>query len=139
MARALTAQGSQGGQAAWLQEVLAFVLAKGNGTAADRSGTEQPTPGRDLVRAHPLACVLGAASLGAVLVAVRPWRWVAVRRQASLAQSLAINWAVANAVHLPWRSWLSAIQTPPVQAGRGVGEAADQPGGAATTERERAP
>ena len=86
-----------------------------------------------LVRRHPLRALLGAAAIGALLVAARAWRWPALRPARPLARRPAVHWlaallakpalqtALLSALMLVVKQWsergMPAAAPPPMPAG----------------------
>ncbi len=65
---------------------------------------------KPLARRHPVALVLGAAGVGAVVVWLRPWRWLPV--SAVLAGVLARAWPQvlsSTLARMPLEAWLAAF------------------------------
>jgi hypothetical protein len=62
-----------------------------------------------LVRRHPWAAVAVAATAGAVLVRLRPWRWAATGGGWSLWRAGLVAQVVQQAAQWPWASMLAAV------------------------------
>jgi hypothetical protein len=62
-----------------------------------------------LVRRHPWAAVGVAAAAGALVMSLRPWRWVAVRGSWPLWRAGLVAKLVQQAAHLPWETMLAAL------------------------------
>lgn len=74
-----------------------------------------------LARRNPLGLALGALAMGALLVWIRPWRWVLKRALFAGLSSQLLSRGIAN---LPLKSWLAALgaatsQRPPAQTPAG--------------------
>lgn len=64
---------------------------------------------RPLVKRYPLAAVVAAATVGAVIVAGRPWRWTFVRRQLRPVPGQLTRWAVAQLATAPMQTALAGL------------------------------
>jgi hypothetical protein len=62
-----------------------------------------------LVRRHPWAAMGVAAAAGAVVMTLRPWRWVPVRGSWPLWRAGLLAKLAQQAVHLPWETMLAAV------------------------------
>jgi hypothetical protein len=62
-----------------------------------------------LVRRHPVLAVAVAATIGAALVAGRPWRWPAVSRHLADAPQRAGRWVVHQLTQAPVQSLLASL------------------------------
>jgi len=62
-----------------------------------------------LVRRHPVLAVAVAATLGAALIAGRPWRWPALNRHLADAPQRAGRWVVHQLTQAPVQSLLASL------------------------------
>jgi hypothetical protein len=62
-----------------------------------------------LVRRHPWAAVGVAAAAGALVVSLKPWRWVSVRGTWPMWRAGLTAKLVQQAAHLPWDTLLAAV------------------------------
>jgi hypothetical protein len=62
-----------------------------------------------LVRRHPVVAVAVAATIGAALVAWRPWRWPAVRSHIADAPQRAGRWVVHQLTQAPVQSLIASL------------------------------
>jgi hypothetical protein len=62
-----------------------------------------------LVRRHPWAAVGVAAAAGALVVTLRPWRWVPMRGSWPLWRAGLVAKLAQQAMHLPWDTILAAV------------------------------
>jgi hypothetical protein len=62
-----------------------------------------------LVRRHPWAAVGVAAVTGALVMSLRPWRWVPVRGSWPLWRAGLVAKLAQQAMHLPWETMLAAV------------------------------
>jgi hypothetical protein len=72
--------------------------------AGELRGTVTP-----LVRRHPVLAVALAATIGAALVAGRPWRWPAVSRHLADAPQRAGRWVVHQLTQAPVQSLIASL------------------------------
>ena len=62
-----------------------------------------------LVRRHPLMAVAVGASLGAAVVAARPWRWRALHRHVRPVGGQLMRWTIAQLSQVPVQMALAAL------------------------------
>ncbi len=78
-------------------------------TAVDDARQNLQTTVVPLVRRHPWAAVGVAAAAGALVVTLRPWRWVPMRGSWPLWRAGLVAKLAQQAVHLPWDTILAAV------------------------------
>lgn len=62
-----------------------------------------------VVRRHPVLTVTAAATLGALVVTARPWRWPRVAREIEPLPSRVGHWLVAQLSSVPVQTALAAL------------------------------
>lgn len=65
--------------------------------------------GQALVRRHPVATVAGAALLGGLLMALRPWRWQVVGRQLQPVPGQVGHWLIGQLASAPVQAALASL------------------------------